>query len=234
MIRSRFFLPLGLLALASFGAAQTLSYSVTGSVTNTELSGTTTSPIADEFAAGTPIELSFSYDPSAPVAEQFDAFGAAYDAPFAVTGRIGGRAFSANASLIQVVDDVADLGTGTSATTGDAFQFRIDPQFEDPEITDQTITEANPFTNSTQRLEFFYVQFGKTGGTAFTGTALPSTLDFSQFDNNNFFFSYFDGTSDQTIVNGSVSSVTPVPEPASMLALGLGGLALLRRRRAAK
>ena len=231
MIRSRTLLPFALLALASLGAAQNLTYRVDGAVTETVLIDSTGSPIADEFTTGTPIELTFSYDPDAAVAAQIDAFEAIYDAPFAVRGRIGNRAFSANASFVQVIDDVAELAGGA---TGDALQFRVDPIFAEDfdTVTDATITEANPFETTNERLTYFFVQFGRVGGAAFSGTDLPGSLDLSRFDSNRFFFDYYNQTGGTTTdVFGSVASVTPVPEPATMAALGLGALALLRRRR---
>ena len=232
----RALLPLALVLLVPISQAQLVTYRVSGAVSESETSDgggapLDPSPVETEFSAGTPIELTFSYDAGAPVAQTFGANEALYDAPFAVTGRIGTRTFSANASLIDVVDNTGTFPGGA----GDLLQFRIDPLFsrDFTTVTDANIIEDNPFQNTALRLDYFFVQFARTGGGAFAGTGLPPSIDLATYDSNLFFFDYFDGANTETTVLGSVASVTPVPEPATLAALGLGAAALLRRRRKA-
>ena len=231
---SRLLVPLIVLAVVPFAQAQTRFYEARGAVTSAttqDVGGNAlpASTVQQEYLTGTPIALRFAYDPAAPVAAA-STNEAIYDAPFAVTGTIGNRRFSANASLVNVIDDTASFPGGT----GDLLQFRIDPILSRDYngVTDANIAEANPFTTSTLRLDYFFVQFGRRGGGAFSGTSLPNSIDLAQYDANLFFFDYYDGANTETTVRGNVASVTPVPEPATLAALGLGAAALLRRRRA--
>ena len=65
---------------------------------------------------------------------------------------------------------------------------------------------------------------------------LPTSLNLANFDNRQFFIFFTDGTS-PSVVSGRITSLRAVPEPSSVVMLGVGTLSLLgyglRRRRTA-
>ena len=211
----------------------TFQGSVRSATTANVLDGSAQPPSSAEleYVAGTPISLTFTYDPEAPVAlTYFDRPQSLYDAPFRVSGLIGGRAFSANAGLVSVLDGPFP---GQAA---DLLQLVVFPSFarEVSALTQQTITETAPFSDGF-RLDSFSVTFSKSDGSAYSSTALPSNINFAEFDEGRFFFSYLNpayGPSQvpaETQVFGS--AVAPVPEPATLIALGVGAATLSRRRK---
>ena len=89
-------------------------------------------------------------------------------------------------------------------------------------------------------LQHYYLalQLNDTSATAFNSFALPSNLTFASFDTSFFALSFLTAGFSQALVSGPLSSLTrvvtpPVPEASTsaMLALGLGALAVARRRK---
>lgn len=228
--------------LSAIGSAQVQTFQLDGTVAtaNTRsILGQNLSPseVQQGIPVGSDFSFTFSYNQSQPIHDQYLAV-TEYDAPFALSGKLGDRTFTGTASLIMLNDNLPGEGD-------DQFYLFISELVygNSTEYSPQVITENNPFPGSDYYLNRFEIKLTDSTGTAFSGGALPSTLSFSSFDSTSFNVSYHDrnSVSDEsddvsTEFSGafnSVRQINAVPEPATMAALALGASALLRRRRKA-
>ena len=228
--------------LSVVGSAQVQTFQLDGTVASASTRSILGQNLpASEVQQGIPIgsdfSFTFSYDQSQPIHDQYLDV-TEYDTPLAFSGSLGNRTFTGTALLTMVRDNLPGDGEDQ------LFLFVSELIYANStEYTPQIITENNPFPGSDYYLNRFEIRLTDSTGTAFSGGALPSTLDLSSFDSTSFGVSYHDinvvsDPSDDvsTAFGGSISSVTQinaVPEPASVAALGLGAAALLRRRRKA-
>jgi len=96
----------------------------------------------------------------------------------------------------------------------DSFSFGVDAQYEEYNFTK------------------FGIELTDSTGAVFNSDALPTSLDLSAFDSVRFCFAgYKNGFSDWFHAEAQITKLTLIPEPCSVVLLGLGSIALLRRRR---
>ena len=155
----------------------------------------------------------FSYDPAVEVDLEPDdpAFGA-YSVSTTLTGKVGGVDYVTNLGVFVGLAD--NEGPGPNDT------FRVDS-------TGNADLQGLPFTQ---------VNLYLAGGPeAFDGDGLPAALDLQDFDVWAAFevFQYVDGDPGgyAFYVNGGLTSLAVVPEPATLLLLSLAGILALGRRR---
>lgn len=88
-----------------------------------------------------------------------------------------------------------------------------------------------------QMLDSFAFRLDDSTNTVFSDAlVLPTSLNLSSFDNRQFFIFFTDGTT-PSVVSGRITSLRAVPEPSSVVMLGVGALGLLGyglHRRAAR
>ena len=80
-------------------------------------------------------------------------------------------------------------------------------------------------------------QLYDTTGAVYSGLSLPTSIDLSDFDDPTIEFSYFEGEGESSVLiivaEYDITSLTPIPEPASAAMLVLSGIAMMARRRRA-
>ncbi|MEM6333951.1 MAG: PEP-CTERM sorting domain-containing protein [Planctomycetota bacterium] len=145
----------------------------------------------------------FAYDPDAPQdTGGFSLFQTRYQ-----TGRFTIDQVASVPSVIFLLDVTNDIGRN------DTDGLRVGQGYANEEVIDFSLIDST--------------------GTVYTEPIIPTGIDFSDFDNNTIRFSYFEGQGESSsffepaIYN--ITSLTLVPEPASVALLALGGLTLLGR-----
>ncbi len=167
---------------------------------------------------------SCSYDTQTP------DLGSGSYAMISISMTIGNYTFTHNpASSILPLFDVHTVDPGYVGRSGDS-------RFDGTIYVNETPKTYDDIAWNWAYLELF--NLGTSSSEYITSIVLPdldSWPELSIFDNRREFRTSFYDESDRPFnISGEVTSLTVIPEPATLLLLGLGGLALLRRPRFSK
>ena len=153
-----------------------------------------------------------------------------YPEGFSINATVNGYSFSSNSNLSDcpACGDVAVAND--SNTFSDIFFVKNNAGFA--AVTGPHVNGFVPYDLTVQLFDF--------SGVVFNSNALPSNLVLSAFDYRRFSISFLDANGNGTGAGGALTDLTlvtaaPVPEASTsaMLALGLGALAVVRRRKVA-
>lgn len=189
----------------------------------------TTSVTMDGVPAGTPFTGTFAYDPgaSAPLGDVpfYGGTKTVYqDAYHALTLTIGAN--TVRETVPGVITLYDNVNPPSGVPVGDSM-YTFTPGGGLP----------NPSTGSFVGLtpNFIYLGFVDHTGSAFAGPSLPSTLHLGSFTSVFVGVNFHPYGAGNTTVISSITSLTPVPEPAAwaLMAAGLATLGLVVGRRRA-
>jgi hypothetical protein len=203
--------------IAATGAlAATSSFTFTGK----------TSVAMDGVAAGTPFSGSFVYDPGASApGGTVPFYGGSetvyHNAYTSLTMTIGANTVHAVVPGPMALYDSVDPPSGVPK--GDSLYTFKPGTLPNPSV--------GSFTGLTPN--FIYLGFVDTTGRVFSGSALPATLSLDSFTAAFIGVNFHPFGAGNTTVISSLTTLTPIPEPAAwmLMAAGLAGLAVARRRR---
>jgi len=189
----------------------------------------------EQQALGGPLYLSYEGN----LTSVDDPFGR-FDASVYVGAEFSGNySYDPDGAIDSVPGDPTvgayDLDGELVAHVGDMYFAATDvfaPVYNDyvagSDIVDQFAITAQTLTSGNLPLKWMKISITDRTGTAFSSDALPTTLDLSDFPELKAFEIYADEYDTQLF--GHLTSLTLVPEPATLTLLVLGGLAVLRRR----
>ena len=153
------------------------------------------------------------------------------DSSFAIEGTVNGHSFLSTTTSTCSLNCVAISVYDEAPTLVDFFQvanFGLRGEGVLP-VTGPNLDGIPP--------SFLLLQLGDQSGAVFNSVALPSNLALSSFDDTRFLI-VFEGIGQQARASGPLTYLSttapPIPEASTsaMLAVGLGALALMRRRKA--
>jgi PEP-CTERM motif len=147
---------------------------------------------------------------------------------------------STSAAFDALTNLTFTLGSYTATSTGaPEIQVDNDPPLPDHDRYAVVSRASDGLTGASVAglaLDTFLFRLDDSTNTVFSDAlVLPTNLNLSSFDNSRFFIFFTDGTS-PSIISGTFTSLSSVPEPSSMIMVGVGALGLagyrLRRRAA--
>jgi hypothetical protein len=179
----------------------------------------TTQPSTENFGSPTPGVLTFRF--LAPTGMQFRLDGAKYSDQARLSMDLDLFGFSSaplsTGGTVSLLNPTGTLNAANNAST--------------------SIT-GNPFNN---KVMFSSLAANLTGVGTFTGVEftfyvsglsnIPVTWSGPTTSSNNLVLPFFTARSDTSVNNGPILTLVPEPSALSLLAVGLGGLAMMRRRK---
>lgn len=198
-----------LLLLPSVARADLVTIDFSSTATNSAtLFGMPVSP-------GDVLAGSFSYDTT--VADFNSDPNAGFYNQSSLAFTVNGHSFAAPSYTLSIINDKNQLGTGmlvdafgVSATTG-------------------LTMDGNPTGNG-----IFTIFLVDRSATVFSSDAIPASIHLSSFDNSSVFekaeLDDYNGTPKSGFFHIDTLGPNAVPEPGSLMLMGLGGLGLLVRR----